>query len=420
MKKIINLLFLPVAIFLAQACSELVSSDESMVEDWREDLSYLVQQIEQIHPNLYHSLNRDDFQESYNDLYNKIPTLTEDQVIVEVMELIGLFAQSGKEGHSGVYPQAIFGMLPILLYNFEDGWFIVDANAKHSDLIGAQVLALGGTPIDEVVQALSPLIATDNDTNLLIKIPRFLVMPGLLSALGLSPDRDAMALTLLLSNGDNLSQLIESDLSWQFPFFPPEDQDTIWLSNTNSAWWIRTLEDNRTLYVQYNRTFDVSEEDEPLESLATRITEMFDENNLERVVLDTRLNGGGDNTTFMPLVSALKNHQKINSTGSLYALIGRGTFSAAGNFITVLEQETNVILVGEPTGGGPNQFGDAVNVVLPNHPDLTIRIATAYHEFDSSNKDRLTHQPHINVGTTSREYFMKLDPVLEQAMLDVQ
>ena len=133
-------------------------------------------------------------------------------------------------------------------------------------------------------------------------------------------------------------------------------------------------------------------------------------------MLDVRLNGGGDNTTFRPLIDALKASERVNRPGGLYVLIGRDTFSAAGNFVTVVERETAAVLVGEPTGGGPNQFGDAQNVVLPNHPELRVRVSTRYHEFDPEHPDRLTHEPHLAVALDSAAWLAGRDPVLEAAL----
>lgn len=388
----------------------------SNIQAWEEDLQFLVTQIEQIHPNPYHGINQAEFQQAYEELYENLPQLTDDQIIVELMRLFGLLSNSGKEGHSGVNPQLIFEMLPIYLYRFEDGWFVMNASEEYNELIGARVDALAGVPIADVVEAVSPLVAKDNDTNLIIRLPRFLVMPELLSALGLTTDSNTMIMSLVLVNGESVIRTIAVDTSWPYPFRPPQDEELLWLSNTNTAWWLSILDEEKALYVQYNLTLDISPEGETLDSFIDNIISTFDSNELERLIIDVRLNGGGDNTTFAPLVTALKNHSRINRAGSLYALIGRGTFSAAGNFITVLEKETNVILVGEPTGGGPNQFGDAVNVELPNHPELIIRLASVYHEFDSSDLNRLTHEPFLRESLRSEDYFNHNDPVLERAL----
>ena len=396
-------------------------TESNNTQAWKEDLQFLVEQIDQAHPNPYHGVNQDVFQQAYEELYDNLPELTDDQVIAEFMRLFGLLSTAGKEGHSGVNPQEIFGMIPIYLYRFEDGWFVMNASEEFTDLIGAQVIAIDGTPIENVENLISPLVPSDNDTNLIIRIPRYLIMPRLLSALGVTMSGNAMNLDLVLESGEKVGRTISVDNSWSYPFLPPENQEQLWLSDITSEFWrLNILEENNALYVRFNMTMDISPKGETLENFIEEILNTFDDNGLDRLILDVRLNGGGDNTTFSPLVSALKNHPGINRLGSLYALIGRGTFSAAGNLITVLEQETNVILVGEPTGGGPNQYGDAVNIELPNHSELIIRVATVYHEFDSSSPDRLTHEPLLRVTLRSADYFNSNDPVLDRALSHMQ
>jgi C-terminal processing protease CtpA/Prc len=144
----------------------------------------------------------------------------------------------------------------------------------------------------------------------------------------------------------------------------------------------------------------------------------FEAGDVERVVLDLRLNGGGDNTTFGPLIQAIQESPDLNRRGKLYALISRHTFSAAGNFITVLQRDTEAILVGQPTGGAPNQYGDARMLTLPHVPWLRVSIATRYHVFGIDGDERVTHEPELMVPLTAADYFSRSDRVLETALND--
>ena len=82
------------------------------------------------------------------------------------------------------------------------------------------------------------------------------------------------------------------------------------------------------------------------------------------MIVDVRLNPGGDNHTYAPLLAALR-AKSVNRPGRLVVLISRSTFSAAQNFITELERKTQVIFVGETSGGSPNLYGDVQHVELP-------------------------------------------------------
>lgn len=71
-------------------------------------------------------------------------------------------------------------------------------------------------------------------------------------------------------------------------------------------------------------------------------------------LVDVRLNGGGDNTTYHPLVSALRG-RAVNRPGRLVLLTGRVTSSAASNFVAELQSLTRVRIVGETAGGSPHR-----------------------------------------------------------------
>src|SRR4029078_6993622 len=85
---------------------------------------------------------------------------------------------------------------------------------------------------------------------------------------------------------------------------------------------------------------------------------------MRRVVVDVRLNPGGDNHTYAPLLKVLRS-KAVNRPGRLVVLISRSTFSAAAHFITELDRKTKAVFVGETSGGAPNLYGDVAPVDLP-------------------------------------------------------
>ena len=73
-----------------------------------------------------------------------------------------------------------------------------------------------------------------------------------------------------------------------------------------------------------------------------------------KLVIDVRQNGGGDNTTYWPLLDLIESRPP---RGKVVVLMGGMTFSAAGNFVAAVDHRTKARLVGEPRGGAPNQWG---------------------------------------------------------------
>jgi C-terminal processing protease CtpA/Prc len=106
----------------------------------------------------------------------------------------------------------------------------------------------------------------------------------------------------------------------------------------------------------------------------------------------------------------------VNKRGKLYLLIGRATFSAAGNFSAEIDRDTRAIIVGEPTGGGVETYGDTFPLLLPT-VGWYVHIAARYHERKKGRNDRrLAVEPDIRVDLSSAQYFAGRDPVLERAL----
>jgi hypothetical protein len=133
----------------------------------------------------------------------------------------------------------------------------------------------------------------------------------------------------------------------------------------------------------------------------------------ERIVLDLRRNGGGDNRTYRPLLRALE--RGCDRGAGLAVLIGRATFSAAMQLLVDLERRTPAVFVGEPTGGSPNHNGDGEPVRLPES-GLTARVATRAWCTAGPGDERLTKEPDVAVELDSAGYFGEGDPTLESAL----
>src|SRR6185295_4705428 len=97
----------------------------------------------------------------------------------------------------------------------------------------------------------------------------------------------------------------------------------------------------------------------------------------EALVIDLRENPGGNGSFNRVLIHALIRSKRLQEPGRLFVLIGRRTFSAANDLCIRLEQNTNAVFVGEPTGGSPNGYGDSRKLLLPSS-GLTVRVSTLY------------------------------------------
>lgn len=391
------------ALAVLAPCASGASADASS------EIRNLVDELEQRHPNPYHAVSRDDFRRAADDLASRAPTLTRDQQIVGVMRLLAKLGE--RDGHSGIHPLSpIPGQrltaYPLRLYRFPEGLFV--AQAEDQALIGARVAAIGGVPAEEVEDRVRPLITSDNDWTVLDRIPNFVVCAEVLRGLGIAP-----AFTFELAGGRRRDVRFEPiSVQEHVGLFGGWWEATtrlgrqpLYLRLRNIQYGLTRIDRGRALYVAYNATTDPG-------LVPRKLIRMSRNRRVRRIVIDIRLNGGGNNITYWGLISALR-HPRINRPGKLRLLIGRRTFSAGGNFAADVDKRTRARLFGEPTGGAPSQWGDSAPIELPS---IGLVASTAVEFVGEETDMRVSTLPNVSVATSAADFFAGRDPVLAAAL----
>jgi len=338
-----------------------------------------------------------------------------------VLRLIALLGP--RNGHTGLFPgdpahTRELHLYPLRLYDFADGLYVVDA--ADASLVGSRLVAIDGTPVAKAFDLVRPLVPRDNDSNLRGLAPHFALTAEVLEGLGIT-DADSATFTLDRPDGQQLdvpltavgaSQYIAQfadPLYGHYPSILPDAAKPLYLGGSARPMWVRTLAGGKAVYMGYNSVRS------PSPSFLRKLARLARAPSTKRVIVDVRLNGGGDNTTYGPLTT-LFGSSAVNRRGKLYLLTGRATFSAAANFAAELDRDTRAIIVGEPTGGGVETYGDTLSVVLPT-TGWTVYIAARYHERKKGPRDRrLAVAPDLPVDLTSAQYFAGRDPVLARAL----
>jgi C-terminal processing protease CtpA/Prc len=127
-----------------------------------------------------------------------------------------------------------------------------------------------------------------------------------------------------------------------------------------------------------------------------------------------RINPGGDNTTYGPLLAPLRS-RAVDRRGRLILLTGRVTFSAAGNFVAEVEARTRAPIVGEAAGGSPHNYGDRSEAELETLGWI-VHVPTQYVEVLGRRDERAAIQPDVRVGIGAADHFAGRDPVLAKAI----
>ncbi len=414
----------------ATALSSLASAMPPVVQDeqnqqkWREELQSLVSGLRRNHPNSFHGISEEEFEAAVASLDARIPTLTDGLIHREFIGLIASISRNGRDGHTQyVPPLAGLHLLPIQVYNFSDGMFITDARQPYEGLIGKRVTGVGEHPIAEVVAMMAPYIAKDNDWTVRWHMPALFIIPEFMESFGLMVNPEQVALRLQNQSGEEetvtISPITVSEYTaWrEFPAIKlPQTHDELYLRDSYDPFWFSFLADSGTLYIRYNQVTDKNDSGQKLQKFVKKVKKEIKKKPVQQLVLDLRQNNGGDSNTYGPLLSALKDNATINQRGKLFAIINQGVYSAATNFVADLKKQTNVLFVGEPTGGSPNHYGDAIPVVLPNFGG-TLFVSTFYHQKSDPNDERLSIEPDIAVEFSGADYFAGRDAAMA-AILD--
>jgi Peptidase family S41 len=310
---------------------------------------------------------------------------------------------SPRNGHTGIFPldpahRRRLHLYPLRLYEFSDGVFVVEG-----DFAGRRIVAIDGMQYERVAQLVRPLVPYDNDSSLRAKVPSFSLVAEVLDGLGIGSGVRARTFTFDDGLEAELRPITSATYLAAFgdargPTMLPRRPAPLYLAQSRRDLWMRKTDG--VLHVGYNSTFS------PTQAFARRLGQAARE--ADRVVVDVRLNGGGDNRTYGPLLEVLADVQR------LAVLIGRGTFSAAGNFATEVGLATNATFIGEPTGGGVNQYGDSVGRRLPA-TGWNLQVATLYHEKGGPHDRRLAVDPDVHVEPNAADFFADRDPVLDAA-----
>lgn len=392
-------------------------------EQWREDLRFMAAEMERRHANLFHKVSRERFAAAVADLDRRIPALERNEIIVGMMRIAAMVG----DGHTRVDPRkdAKFGFpsLPLKLYLFEDGVYVRAAAPEHKALVGARIEAIGGVPIDEAIRRVSELASSDNEVGVKLFVPLYLNMPDILHALKLSPSRGVAPLTLSRNGRRWTAQVPAGEVE---PLWPPDTDvslvtpegwadarsgpQPLWLQAPLDYHRLVDLPEEKALYAQLNMVTGVA--GQTLGEFGERIRERAEAANPRAVILDLRLNHGGNHDLRFPFIRALVKAEDADTR--LFVLTWRGAFSATEAILVDLDRYTDAVFVGEPAGSKPNSYGDAYRMPLPNS-GISVRSSIDWNQLAGQSKDPWTA---IDVATPYRfaDYAAGRDPALAAAL----
>ncbi|MGL6280654.1 MAG: hypothetical protein ACRC50_14005, partial [Gaiella sp.] len=282
-----------------------------------------------------------------------------------------------------------------------------------------------GEPIDEVLDAVAPLVNGDNDSGIRYMRGWLTMCVECLHALGIvddvrhpafafeRPDGTSVTVDLPSLTVDELISRVYGD-----PVVP------LWVADPSGVgpeavlqlakqvWW-KVDRGSSAFVLSYNHVgADVA-------GALRAMRSAMKNGSAKRVVLDMRYATGGSWQGTWALRDALSTDPRLKGRGSLTVLIGRQNVSASTALASWLDVNTNATLVGEPTPSRPNPLLDETTVTLPNSV-IIVHLPTTQVEITDQSDKRTAVSPDVPVDESSVDFFAGRDATLEVALGDPQ
>lgn len=396
-----------------------VHPDASRAEGWRADLEYLIALIRRQNPVYDRTPLPAAFVAAAERFHRQVPDLTDEEAAVEIQRMLGMLGQSHNDLLFPFVPEAsgrlTFTNLPLTLYYFPDGLYVVDARPPHEDLIGSRVVRFGTTDAADAISAVEGLIVRDSESQVAWFAPTFLRIPEVLQAVGVIKKTERVAMTFTgPAGGTRTLELEPTGLERRPKLIPSRvpgaPEPPLYLRDVSEPHWFEELPYQQAVYVQLNQVVD--EREETLGQFGIRLRRhLAGQPQIQNLILDLRHNNGGNTYYYTELLRTLIAFDAQESH-RLFVITGRNTFSAAQNLAVDLDRLTNAVFVGEPTGGKPQASGDPPPFILP-YSGLEGELATVIWALSSPRDRRPWISPDIPVALTAEEYFGNRDPVME-------
>jgi hypothetical protein len=375
---------------------------------WFEDLEFLVTELESGHVEPFHSVTREEFEAEAAALAGAVPELSDTEIAFEIQRVVALIG----DGHTAAQPDLAVTAYPIAVESFADGVVVVGTSSDHEDLLGASLVGVHGVPTADVIQAGLPYFAGDSEQGKRPEVARQVIVPEFLDVIldGNAPAPGTLTLSRDGREADITLPAMPLD-TWRTAVTIPQDRAVpLAAQRPHAYYWYRYLPEHSTLFVQYNVCADAP--DLSFADFTDSAFETIAAEHPDRLVIDLRLNRGGDSTVFRTFLDRLREHP-LGDDGNLYVLIGSRTFSSALINALELRAETGAILVGQPTSGSPNHYGEVATFVLPNS-GIVVGYATRFFRLTESDAEALI--PDVLVERTSTDHLAGIDATLERAL----
>lgn len=367
-----------------------------------DEFEFMKEEVEMNHKNFFNTVSKEECEEEYKRLSSNIDGISYTDYYFVLSSFLALSNDSHTSLEAGdIY--SYFMYYPLQLNYVGDKVYVVSGVSDYKDYMGKEVTAINGVNIKVIEEKVSFVVPHDNTVYLKLWLNNQLNNTSFLSFINVA-ESDKAPVTLTFSNGKNVS--LSPTLSQEI------DRDEIISAFSSYSPYIyqgyyRAMEiRDDVLLISYNTCSD--NPSYPMKNFTSDLKKVLSKKKYSKIIVDLRYNGGGNSAVLNPVIKLLKKEKC-----SKYALIGENTFSSAILNAVSLKDDADFTLVGTPTGGSINHYGELKSFTLPE-TGWEVYYSSKY--FKLSKKYEGSIIPDVYIEKDAESYFSGIDKEVEYCL----
>ena len=339
--------------------------------------------IDKLHKNFYNTTEKATCDEIFTNLSKDIESTDDGEYYFTLSSYLAL----SNDSHTSLYAPNLalsFKYFALQLNFIEDEVYVVSGISELSDYMAKQVIGINGYSIDKILKKATKVVPHDNEVYLKLWLNNQLNNTSFLSFIGIMDDQNE---DVTLTFSDNSTLTLTPMMILELRSHSLISAVKGYSKYIYQGYYLAQNIDNKTLLISYNTCSE--DPNYPIKNFINDVKTMLKKTKYEKIIVDLRYNGGGNSALFEPVIKLLKK-QKCEK----YCLIGEQTFSSAILNAVSLKDDASFILVGSPTGGSINHYGEVKSFIL-SESNWEVYYSTKY--FKLSNKYEGSIKPDVQI-----------------------
>jgi len=370
-------------------CNPIKFDKKIEVDELKDDLLFLKKQLEENHPQLYTFLDKDKFDNIFDNALNEID---KEMTTIEFMRIIKPLVTQIKCGHTEmIYSENFMNAIkengksmPLKVKIIENKAYVIDNLSDNQDIsVGDEILSINSMSVNEIIKELKTYFSSDafNESHKVYKINlnfsfayNYIESPEDFNLQVKKSDNSTIQTSLKTKKNNLLFDEIYSNSTPEFPFK------------------FKMVNDKIAFFKIYSFMYS------DLEKYKAFIDSSFNQiksNSITKLIIDLRGNFGGDpyyssyllryviNKPFVYFSENAENYPELSTelkpnenifTGNVKFLTDGACFSTTGHFISLIKYYKIGEIIGEEPGGSFSCNDNSKLFTLPNS-HLKVNIA---------------------------------------------